>query len=152
MLHYGLNGPAGGRGPAQGWPIAVQGPEMSVDDFDLDAAWIRRAESDLAAFMEALAARLEGALPGRVKVERRRDGLLSKTSHVQRITLQGDKAIYEIVREKLGVSTTRTKAVRGVSISSTALPTPEWLAEVRAEVRRLADQIGGAAEGLRDFL
>lgn len=125
---------------------------MSVDDFDLDAAWIRRAESDLAAFMEALAARLEGALPGRVKVERRRDGLLSKTSHVQRITLQGDKAIYEIVREKLGVSTTRTKAVRGVSISSTALPTPEWLAEVRAEVRRLADQIGGAAEGLRDFL
>ncbi len=33
----------------------------SPDEFDLDAAFLRRSEGDLRAFMEALAVRLEGA-------------------------------------------------------------------------------------------
>ncbi len=63
---------------------------MSVepDPFDLDAAGIRRAMTDLRAFMEALAVWLQGALPDRVTVDRRRDGLLSRTSHVHEITLE----------------------------------------------------------------
>ena len=122
------------------------------DEFDLNAAWLRRSQGDLRAFMEAFAVRLEGALPGRVVVERHRDGLLSKTSHVAKITLQGEKAVYEIANGKTGISAQRTKTVRGVAISSTQLPVPEWLGEVRDEVRRLADQHAAASDVLQDFL
>ena len=122
------------------------------DDFDLNAAWLRRSQGDMRAFMEAFAVRLEGALPGRVTVERRRDGLLSKTSHVAKVTIQGDKAVYQISNDKSGVSATRSKLVRGVAISSSVLPVPEWLTEIRGEVRSLAGQSGDAADVLHDFL
>jgi hypothetical protein len=56
-------------------------------DFDMSAAWIRRSQGDLKAFMEGLAARLDGAVPGRVSVERKRDGLFAKTSHIVRVAI-----------------------------------------------------------------
>ena len=47
------------RGALGSADVAMSGEPES---FDLDAAWFRRAQGDLGAFMEALAARLEGAL------------------------------------------------------------------------------------------
>ncbi len=123
-----------------------------IDPFDLDAAGIRRAMSDLRAFIEALAVRLKGALPDRVTVERRRDGLLSRTSHVHEIVLRGDGGEYRLRFDKGTLTATRAKTVRGVVISTTELPVPQWLAEVRAEVATLAGAMGSASDVLHDFL
>ena len=124
----------------------------NLDDFDLDAAVLRRSLTDLQAFLEALAVRLEGALPGRVQVERRRDGLFAKTSHVAKIAFQGDKAIYEIALGKAGLSASRAKHVRDVVISSATVDPAQWLGEVRQEVRALADKASAAGDTLHDFL
>ena len=56
-------------------------------DFDQNTAWIRRAQTDMKAFVEGLASRLEGDMPGFVEVERKRDGLFAKTSHIEAITI-----------------------------------------------------------------
>jgi hypothetical protein len=122
------------------------------DEFDLDAAWLRRSETDLRAFMEALAVRLEGALPGRVAVDRRKDGLFAKTAHVQRIAVRGDRAAYELVLGHGQVSASRSKIVRGVVISSAPVKVSDWLAEVREEVKSLADQAIAASDVLHGFL
>jgi len=122
------------------------------DEFDLNAAWLRRAQTDLKAFMEAFAARLEGALPNRVRVERKRDGLFAKTSHVASVSLQTESAIYEIAMDKGMVSAVRSKVVHGVRIGSANLPIPEWLTEVRREIQNLAEQQGLAGDVLHDFL
>jgi hypothetical protein len=122
------------------------------DQFDLDAAVLRRSESDLRAFMEALAVRLEGALPGRVTVERRRDGLFSKTSHVARLVVRGDKAVYELGCGAGRLDPKRAKLVRGVVISSSGVSPKEWLTEVRAEVQALAERAGAASDLFHDFL
>jgi len=121
-------------------------------DFDMDAAWLRRSQGELRAFMAAFAARLEGAIPGRVTVERRRDGFLSKTSHVAKVTIRCDKAVYEISYDKGGVSALRSKLVRGVTISSTPMAVPAWLNELRGEVQTLAGQAASASDVLHDFL
>jgi hypothetical protein len=122
------------------------------DEFDLNAAWLRRSQGDLQAFVEAFAVRMEGALPGRVSVERKRDGLLSKTSHVAKVTIQGDKAVYQLTNDKGRIATVRSKLVRGVVISSATLTVPDWLGEVRAEVQTLAGQSVSASDVLHDFL
>lgn len=122
------------------------------DAFDLDAAGIRRAQGDLRAFMEALAVRLQTALPGRVSVERRRDGLLSRTSHVHEIGVRTDGANYRLVFDHGQLTTTKAKLVRGVAISTTSPPFPQWLAEVRAEVQALAGSLGSASDTLSEFL
>ena len=123
-----------------------------IDPFDLDAAGIRRALTDIRAFMEALAVRLQGALPDRVTVERRRDGLLSRTSHVHQIAFRGDGGEYRLCLEKGALKATRAKSVRGVVISTSEEPTIQWLGEVRAEVAALAGAMGSASDVLHDFL
>jgi hypothetical protein len=122
------------------------------DQFDLDAAVLRRSESDLRAFMEALAVRLEGALPGRVSVERRRDGLFSKTSHVARLSVRGERAVYDLGCGAGRLEPTRAKLVRGVVISSSPISPKDWLSEVRAEVQALAEKAGAASDLFHDFL
>ena len=122
------------------------------DDFDVEAAWLRRSQGDLRAFMEALAVRLEGALPLHVSVDRRRDGLLSKTSHVARIEIRTDDAVYSATLIKGVLAATRAKVVRGVVISTAPLSIANWLTDVRAHVRALAEQAGGSVDVLHDFL
>ena len=85
----------------------------NIDPFDLDAAILRKNEGDMRSFLTALAARLEQALPGRITIERKRDGLFSSSTHVVRIELAMDNAAYAISLDRAGVKTTRAKVVRG---------------------------------------
>ena len=48
---------------------------MASSDFDLVAAELRADQADLGAYVEALAAKLEGALPAHTVVERERTRL-----------------------------------------------------------------------------
>ena len=120
--------------------------------FDLAAAWSRRAGTDLRAFAEALAARLEPALPGRVLVERRRDGFFSSTSHVARIAIRFEDAVLTLVQDHGQLSATRAKVVRGVTIGSQDLAVPAWLDEVVSRTRALGAGSGEAHAVLHDFL
>ncbi|MGH6956420.1 MAG: hypothetical protein ACREEW_07115 [Caulobacteraceae bacterium] len=123
-----------------------------LDQFDLDGALLRRSETELRAFAEALAVRLEGALPGRVTIERRRDGLLSSARHVSRITVRGESALYELKVDKAGLSATRAKLVRGVTISTATISPRDWLGELGGELQALAERAGTATDTLSGFL
>lgn len=121
-------------------------------DFDLSMAWYRRAQGDLRAFIEAFAARMDGALPGRVKIERRRDGLFSRTSHVVKVTIAGDLNAYTLALDDNRLSAWRTKSVRGVTLKSEPMDFPEWLAVLNADLQLLAEQASAAHNVLHDFL
>jgi len=123
-----------------------------IDPFDLDAAMLRRSEADMRAFMSALATRLDTALPNRVKVERKRDGLFSSTTHVVKIELTTDTAAYTLNLDSAGLKASRAKIVRGVTISSAAIPAMEWMSEVRGAVARLSGAAGDASDAIGGFL
>lgn len=125
---------------------------VATDDFDLNAALLRRSEKDMRAFLSALAVRLEGALPGRVETDRRRDGLFARTVHVEKITVRTENAILAINFNKTGLSATKAKLVRDVVISTAPLPVPQWLKELHEAVAQLADSAGSAGDVLHGFL
>jgi hypothetical protein len=112
---------------------------MAMDEpgFDLVAASLRADTTDLAAFVEALAVKLEGALPDAVRVERRRDGFLSGTKRVQRISVSMDAARYDLERDGGVLRTSRCSEVRGIVIKSEELGLDEW---IDALSRELADR------------
>jgi hypothetical protein len=123
-----------------------------TSDFDLSAAWYRRAQGDLRAFLEGFATRMERAIPGRVTVERKRDGLFSKTSHVAKIAIDTGPNVYVVALEHKQLTALRSKAVRGVTLKSEPLDFPDWLAALRADIERLAERDGAARDVLHDFL
>jgi hypothetical protein len=121
-------------------------------EFDLSAAWIRRAQGDLKAFMEGFAVRLEGAVPGNVTVERKRDGLFSKTSHVVKVSIDIEPNVYSLAIDGSRLSALRAKVVRGVALKSEQMAVPEWLDAVHRDMQALAEHAGAARNVIHDFL
>lgn len=126
--------------------------DTGAGDFDLSMAWYRKAQGDLRAFLEAFAVRMDGAAPGRVRIERRRDGLFSARSHVARVTISGESDAYILDLDDGRLSARRARSVRGVTVKSEPMDLPQWLAALNAELQRLAENAGAAQDALHDFL
>lgn len=113
---------------------------MAMDEpgFDLVAASLRADMTDLAAFVEALAVKLEGAVPDSVRVERRRDGLLSGSKRVRRLSVSMDDARYDLERDQGSIRTSRCSEVRGIVIKSEELGLDEWIDALSRELAERA--------------
>jgi hypothetical protein len=98
----------------------------SALDIDLLAASLRADSSDLGAFVEALAVKLEQAVPGAVKVERRREGLFG-SKRVQRIALDAGDQRLELRASAGAVQTKCSRLSGGIVIRSEAVGTEAWL-------------------------
>lgn len=102
--------------------------------FELLAASLRADSRDMKSFVEALATKLEGALPGQTQVERRGGGFFSKEKRVHRIQVSMGEMRYELVTERNTVETRRAKAVRGIVLKTEQVPLEEWVDDLSREL------------------
>ena len=109
---------------------------MEDPGFELVAASLRADATDLAAFVEALAVKLEGALPDSVRVERR-GGLFSREKRVRRISVVLADTRYDLERDDGSLRTSRSSEVRGIVIKSEPVDLDAW---IEALSRDLSDQ------------
>jgi hypothetical protein len=107
--------------------------------FDLVAASLRADTTDLAAFVEALAVKLEDALPGDVAVERSGGGLLGRGQRsVRRIAVTMEGGRYDLERAGSQLQTSRRSEVRGIVIKSEPLGLDEWIDALSRELTERA--------------
>ncbi|MEA2591363.1 MAG: hypothetical protein QOD62_1194 [Actinomycetota bacterium] len=98
------------------------------EDFEMVAASLRADSADLPAFVEALAAKLVGALPGHCEVERRAKKLFSHDKVVRNLSVSVGDWRYTLQSDGAGaVETARAKAVRGIVLKNERLPLAEWI-------------------------
>ena len=96
-------------------------------DLDLLAASLRADSSGLSAFVESMAAKLEEAVPSRVRVDRRRDGMFGpKTVRGLSVDL-GDRRL-ELRAERGAVKTRCARLSGGIVLKNEELETDAWLA------------------------
>jgi hypothetical protein len=105
-----------------------------VTDFDLVAASLRADASDTRSLTEALAVKLEGALPQQTRVERRSRGLLSRRSEIRRVEVDCGDYRYTLAAD--GVAT-RAHEVRGIVLKNEPLALDAW---IDALARDLSEQ------------
>ncbi len=96
-------------------------------DLDLLAAALRADSSDLGAFVEVLAVKLEQAVPQAVTVDRRRDGLFG-ARRVRRIALDAGDQRLELGVLGHGLETRCSRLSGGIVLKSEPLDTEAWLA------------------------
>jgi hypothetical protein len=113
---------------------------MDDPGFDLVAASLRADTTDLNAFVEALAVKLEGALPDSVRVDRKGGGLLSREKRVRRISIGMDEARYDLERIGESIEASRCNEVRGIVIKSERLGLDEWIDALSRELANRAQQ------------
>ena len=123
-----------------------------ASNIDLQAAWIRRSSADIQAFVEGLAARLEGDLPGQVDVVRKRDGLFAKTSHVHSLVVRTENFHYMLDKQTSGVRTVRARVVGGVILKRDDMSLAAWMENLLAELFAQSGELQRASQSLHDFL
>jgi hypothetical protein len=106
-------------------------------DFDLSAASLRASSGDMRTFVDVLAGKLDRALPGRVKVQRRAARMLSKQKHVTAIELDLGETRYLLAAQDGAVETRCATAVRGIVLKSAVVPLDAW---IDALLRELATE------------
>ncbi len=111
--------------------------ESSSTDLDLVAAALRADLSDIAAFVEGLATRLELALPGAVRVRRVKSGFRGPKLVSEIVVQAGDERL-QLQREGGQISTTRARLSGGIVIKNEALDVDSWLAALAAAVAEQA--------------
>src|ERR1039457_6486106 len=82
-------------------------------DIDLLTASLRADASDLGAFVEALAVKLEDAAPDRVRVDRRREGMFGRKL-VRRISLEAGDRRLELRSENGAIDTRASRLSAGI--------------------------------------
>jgi hypothetical protein len=125
-----------------------------TDDLDLDlaAASIRADRRDVPAFVNALAVRLEEAVPGLVEVQRKRAGMFSGEKVVRRIACTVGEESYVLDADGRTVVATCGKTVRGIVIRTETLPLAEWAQRLVAALGREADTSAEAYRALHGLV
>ena len=109
-------------------------------DLDLLAATLRADLSDVAAFVEGLAVKLEESLPGLVRVDRARQGLRGPKL-VTRIALDCSATErLELRRDGRTVQTVRTRVSGGIVLKTEAMDIDAWIAELTQAVAAQANR------------
>ena len=120
-------------------------PEDPGEALDLAAAQTRADGDDTQAMLEALAARLLGALPRMTTVKRRRvGGLLSKRTEVERIEIELTDERFELVNAAGMVRCARNRVVRGITLKRDEVQIEDWLRGLveRGRPHRVAGRAG----------
>lgn len=127
---------------------------MSVDDmgFELVASSLRADTGDLKVFVEALATKLEGAMPDRTKVQRKGGGLFSKEKRVSRISVSIGNNQYDLVADGGRVQASKGTAVRGIVLKNELLPLDGWIDDLSRELSQEAQQSEQARLALERLL
>jgi hypothetical protein len=120
-------------------------------DLDLLAASLRADSSDLTAFVEGLAVKLEEALPGVVRVERRRSGVFGAKA-VRRITVDAGDRRLELRAGDGAIETLCSRLSGAIVLKSERVETDAWLQALGEALAREAQRSEKTKQALERLL
>ena len=122
---------------------------MQVEVF---AASLRADYTDVKAFLEALAVKLEGSLPNNTTVTRH-SSLFSREHPVKEIADSLGEYQYRIGKERQGpLVAQRAKIVRGIVLKTEQIPVEQWIEELAEALAQFAAHSAQARAALERFL
>lgn len=124
---------------------------MPSNEIDLFAASLRADTSDLNAFVEGLATKLEDALPGIVIVERRRSGFRGP-KYVRRISVDGADLRLELDTSAGSIQTFGSRLSGGIVLKREQLSIDDWIGALSGVVAAQAERSAVTRQALERLL
>jgi hypothetical protein len=120
-------------------------------DLDLVAASLRADAADVETFVEALASKLEQALPRATTVERRRDGMFG-AKKVRRIAVDTGRVRLELRTNGGSIQTTCARLSGGIVLKSEDVATDVWLRSLAEALAHQAQESDTTRQALERLL
>jgi hypothetical protein len=124
---------------------------VASNDLDLLAASLRADASDLDAFVEGLAAKLEDAMPGQAKVYRWRGRLLGPR-RVQKVVVDAGDRRLELRVSNGTIETSCSRLSGGIVLKREELGIDEWIGALSEAVAAEAERSTAARQALERLL
>lgn len=125
---------------------------MSDLSFDLVVSSLRADAVDTRSLVEALATKLERALPADTQVQRKATKLLSRDKRVTRIDVRVGDISYRLLIEGDRAQTRRSTSSRGIVLKSEELTLDAWLDALAATLQAEAQRSESARLALERLL
>jgi hypothetical protein len=113
--------------------------QSETTDLDLVAAALRADLTDIAAFVEGLAVRLELALPGLVQIKRAKTGFRGPKVVSEIVVQAGDERL-QLHRDGGMVQASRCRVSGGITIKTESLDIDTWLSALSVAVAAQAQR------------
>jgi hypothetical protein len=124
---------------------------MADIDFDVQAAWWRRFQSDAESNLRAFALRLKEAMPDLVTIQESR-GLFSRNAKTTGVTvdLGENRYILQMANGRLQASI--AMVVRGITLNTKTIDPADWFGRLSAETKKASDHAKLLSQSLAKFM
>jgi hypothetical protein len=122
----------------------------NADDFDLQAAWLRRFTADAESNLNAFALRLKEAMPDRVTIHQSKGFFSAAKTTGLAVELGDHRYALELVNGRLKASI--ALVVRGIALNTRAIDPAEWFAKLADETKTATSHAQALSQSLSDFM
>ncbi|HEX4410835.1 MAG TPA: hypothetical protein VH206_18860 [Xanthobacteraceae bacterium] len=121
------------------------------DDFDMQAAWLRRFKADAESNLKAFALRLKEAMPELVTLHESR-GFFSSSAKTTGVSVELGENKYTLQIDSGRLKATIAMVVRGITLSTKAVDPAEWFERLAAETKKATDHAQALSRSLGNFM
>ena len=122
-----------------------------TNDFDMQAAWLRRFRADAESNLKAFAFRLKEAMPNLVTI-RESKGLFSRTARVTGVSINLGDNQYTLQMDSGRLKATVAMVVRGITLNTKTIDPSDWFGRLSRETRATTDQARSLSQSLTSFM
>lgn len=123
----------------------------AAGNFDIEAAWLRRFQSDAESNLQALALTLREAMPELVTIEEHR-GLFERRGRVTglKIALGEHQYILQYANKRLQASI--AMVVRGITLNTKVVDPAEWFRRLGEETHQASEHAKSLSQSINRFM
>jgi hypothetical protein len=120
-------------------------------DFDMQAAWLRRFNTDAEGNLKAFALRLKEALPELVTIHESR-GLFSRSARTRGVTVELGENRYGLEIDGGRLKAKIAMVVHGVVLNTKNIDPSDWFVRLAAETRKASEHAKALNRSLGEFM
>jgi hypothetical protein len=120
-------------------------------NFDLEAAWLRRFQSDALANLRAFALTLREAMPDLVTIEERR-GLFERKGTIIGVSVVLGDHRYDLQWDKGRLQAHIAMIVRGITLNTKTVEPGEWFRRLSEETHKASEHARNLSQSLNSFM
>ena len=121
------------------------------NDFDMQAAWLRRFHADAESNLKAFALRLKEAMPQLVTI-RESKGFLSRTARVTGVSVDLGSNQYALELANGRLKATIAMVVRGITLNTKDVDPGDWFVRLSHETREATEHAKALSQSLTSFM